>query len=174
MPSAEILNRTVDVTPTDSAYTSVSSDALLQMQGLVYRGPGRRAWEQKPLPMLREPTDAIVHVTTSTICGTDLHILKGDVPTVTEGRILGHEGVGVVTEVGTSVTAFRPGDHVLISCITSCGRCDFCRKQMYSHCRTGVGSLATPSTGPRPTSCASRTRTPVSTQSRQTVMPRLW
>ena len=87
--------------------------------------------------MLREPTDAIVRLTTSTICGTDLHILKGDVPSVTEGRILGHEGVGVVTEVGAGVTAFHAGDRVLISCITSCGRCDFCRKQMYSHCRHG-------------------------------------
>ena len=87
--------------------------------------------------MLREPTDAIVRLTTSTICGTDLHILKGDVPSVAEGRILGHEGVGVVTEVGASVTTFRAGDRVLISCITSCGRCDFCRKQMYSHCRHG-------------------------------------
>ena len=87
--------------------------------------------------MLREPTDAIVRVTTSTICGTDLHILKGDVPSVTEGRILGHEGVGVVTDVGAGVVTFRAGDRVLISCITSCGRCDFCRKQMYSHCRHG-------------------------------------
>ena len=107
------------------------------MHGLVYRGPGRRAWEEPPRPVLREPTDAIVHVTTSTICGTDLHILKGDVPSVTEGRILGHEGIGVVTEVGAGVTTFRAGDRVLISCITSCGRCDFCRKQMYSHCRHG-------------------------------------
>ena len=82
--------------------------------------------------MLREPTDAIVRLTTSTICGTDLHILKGDVPSVTEGRILGHEGIGVVTDVGAGVTTFRAGDRVLISCITSCGRCDFCRKQMYS------------------------------------------
>ena len=87
--------------------------------------------------MLQEPTDAIVRLTTSTICGTDLHILKGDVPSVTEGRILGHEGVGVVTDVGAGVVTFHTGDRVLISCITSCGRCDFCRKQMYSHCRHG-------------------------------------
>ena len=107
------------------------------MHGLVYRGPGRRAWEERPRPVLREPTDAIVRLTTSTICGTDLHILKGDVPSVTEGRILGHEGVGVVTDVGPGVVTFRAGDRVLISCITSCGRCDFCRKQMYSHCRHG-------------------------------------
>jgi alcohol dehydrogenase len=107
------------------------------MHGLVYHGPGRRAWEQRPQPVLQDQTDAIVRITTSTICGTDLHILKGAVPSVTEGRVLGHEGVGVVTEVGFGVSTFRPGDRVLISCITSCGRCDFCRKQMYSHCRHG-------------------------------------
>jgi len=87
--------------------------------------------------VLQDPADAIVRLTTSTICGTDLHILKGDVPSVAEGRILGHEGVGVITDVGPGVSAFHPGDRVLISCITSCGRCDFCRKQMYSHCRQG-------------------------------------
>ena len=107
------------------------------MRGLVYRGPGRRAWEECPRPLLRDPGDAIVRITTSTICGTDLHILKGDVPSVTEGRILGHEGVGVVTDIGAGVATFRVGDRVLVSCITSCGRCDFCRKQMYSHCRHG-------------------------------------
>jgi alcohol dehydrogenase len=107
------------------------------MHGLVYRGAGRRAWEERPRPVLREPTDAIVRLTTSTSCGTDLHILKGDVPSVAEGRILGHEGVGVVSDVGAGVATFHAGDRVLISCITSCGRCDFCRKQMYSHCRHG-------------------------------------
>ena len=85
---------------------SVPADAPATMHGLVYRGPGRRAWEERPRPVLREPTDAIVRLTTSTICGTDLHILKGDVPSVTEGRILGHEGVGVVTEVGPGVAPF--------------------------------------------------------------------
>jgi len=107
------------------------------MKGLVYHGPGRRAWEDRPRPQLQDATDAIVRITTSTICGTDLHILKGDVPTVTDGRILGHEGVGVVVEVGAGVSTFRAGDRVLISCITACGRCDFCRKGMYSHCRHG-------------------------------------
>ena len=130
-----------DVTPRDSLDGSFPSEAPFQaplhMHGLVYRGPGRRAWEQRPRPVLQEPTDAVVRLTTSTICGTDLHILKGDVPSVAEGRILGHEGVGVVTDVGSGVTTFRAGDRVLISCITSCGRCDFCRKQMYSHCRHG-------------------------------------
>jgi alcohol dehydrogenase len=107
------------------------------MKALVYHGPGVRAWEDKPRPRVESPTDAVVRITTSTICGTDLHILKGDVPTVTDGRILGHEGVGIVEEVGTAVTALHKGDKVLISCITSCGKCDFCRKSMYSHCRNG-------------------------------------
>jgi alcohol dehydrogenase len=107
------------------------------MKALVYHGPGRKAWQEKPKPKIEKPGDAIVRITTSTICGTDLHILKGDVPSVVPGRILGHEGVGIVEDVGPAVAGFRRGDKVLISCITSCGRCDFCRKGMYSHCRTG-------------------------------------
>jgi alcohol dehydrogenase len=107
------------------------------MKALVFHGPGRRSFEQRPRPRLQHPTDAIVRITTSTICGTDLHILKGDVPTVESGRILGHEGVGVVEEVGSAVGTFHKGDKVLISCITACGRCDFCRRAMYSHCRNG-------------------------------------
>jgi alcohol dehydrogenase len=107
------------------------------MKALVYNGPGQRAWQPARRPELREPGDAIVRITTSTICGTDLHIMKGDVPSVTPGRILGHEGVGVIAEVGAQVSAFKPGDRVLISCISSCGRCDTCRKGMYSHCQTG-------------------------------------
>ncbi|HUK33878.1 MAG TPA: zinc-dependent alcohol dehydrogenase family protein [Vicinamibacterales bacterium] len=107
------------------------------MHALVYGGPGKRAWEERPRPTIQHPADAIVRITTSTICGTDLHILKGDVPSVTAGRILGHEGVGVVEEVGAAVSSFAPGDRVLISCITSCGRCDYCKKGMYSHCRNG-------------------------------------
>jgi alcohol dehydrogenase len=107
------------------------------MNALVFHGPGRRAWEQRPTPALRAATDAIVRIATSTICGTDLHILKGDVPSVSEGRILGHEGVGIVDSVGAAVSGVRRGDKVLISCITSCGKCDFCRKGMYSHCRDG-------------------------------------
>ena len=107
------------------------------MKALVYHGPGRRAWEDKPRPRLEKPTDAVVRVTTTTICGTDLHILKGDVPTVTEGRILGHEGVGIVEEVGAGVSRVRKGEKVLISCITSCGTCPFCKKGMYSHCEDG-------------------------------------
>ncbi len=108
-----------------------------RMKALVYHGPGKRAWEDTPRPAIQNTTDAIVRITTSTICGTDLHILKGDVASVTPGRILGHEGIGVVTEVGTAVTAVHPGDRVIISCVTACGKCDYCRKGMYSHCRDG-------------------------------------
>jgi alcohol dehydrogenase len=107
------------------------------MKALVYHGPGKRAWEDKPRPALQAGSDAIVRMTTSTICGTDLHILKGDVPAVTDGRILGHEGVGVVDSIGAGVAKIKVGDKVLVSCITSCGTCDFCRKGMYSHCRDG-------------------------------------
>ena len=116
---------------------AASAAASGVMKALVYHGPGRRSWEEKPRPAIRERGDAIVRITTSTICGTDLHILKGDVPSVTDGRILGHEGVGIVDAIGSAVSAFRPGDLVLISCITACGICDFCRKGMPSHCRTG-------------------------------------
>jgi alcohol dehydrogenase len=107
------------------------------MKALVYHGPGKKALEEKPKPTVREPTDAIVRITLTTICGTDLHIMKGDVSTVTDGRTLGHEGVGVVEQVGTGVSNFRSGDVVLISCITSCGKCDNCRRGMYSHCSHG-------------------------------------
>ena len=110
---------------------------LETMKALVYHGPGRRAWEDKPRPRLAKSTDAVVRVTTTTICGTDLHILKGDVPTVTDGRILGHEGVGIVEETGAGVSRIKKGDKVLISCITSCGTCTPCKKGMYSHCEDG-------------------------------------
>ncbi|MBF0502912.1 MAG: zinc-dependent alcohol dehydrogenase family protein [Candidatus Riflebacteria bacterium] len=107
------------------------------MKALVFHGPNSLAWEDRPKPKIMNATDAIIRITTTTICGTDLHILKGDVPTVTDGRILGHEGVGIVEEVGTNVLNFRKGDKILVSNITSCGRCSFCKKEMYSHCRTG-------------------------------------
>ena len=107
------------------------------VKALVYHGPGRRAWEDKPVPEIECPTDAVVRITHTTICGTDLHILKGDVPTVEPGRTLGHEGVGVVESVGEGVANFKPGDQVLISCITACGRCDYCKRGLYSHCRDG-------------------------------------
>lgn len=107
------------------------------MKALVYNGPGQKGLEERPKPIIEAATDAIIQITRTTICGTDLHILKGDVPTCRPGTVLGHEGVGIVDSVGTGVTTFKPGDRVLISCITACGRCEFCRKGMYSHCATG-------------------------------------
>jgi alcohol dehydrogenase len=109
------------------------------MKALVYHGPGKRTWDDKPRPMVEKPTDAVVKIARTTICGTDLHILKGDVQAVAAGRILGHEGVGVVEAVGAAVSGFKAGDRVLISCITSCGTCEACRKGMYSHCAKGGG-----------------------------------
>jgi alcohol dehydrogenase len=107
------------------------------MKALIYLGPGRKALEDRRKPEITAPTDAIVKMTKTTICGTDLHILKGDVPTCQPGRILGHEGVGVIETAGPAVTAFKAGDRVLISCISACGKCAYCRKLMYSHCTTG-------------------------------------
>ncbi|HEY1877950.1 MAG TPA: zinc-dependent alcohol dehydrogenase family protein [Rhizomicrobium sp.] len=107
------------------------------MKALVYHGPGLKALEDRPKPVIHAPGDAVVKITKTTICGTDLHILKGDVPSCAPGRILGHEGVGIVDEVGPACTRFKPGDHVLISCISSCGKCDYCRRGMYSHCTSG-------------------------------------
>jgi alcohol dehydrogenase len=107
------------------------------MKALVYLGPGKIEWKTVPAPEILQPTDALVKITRTTICGTDLHILKGDVPDVSNGRILGHEGVGIVEEVGSAVRGFKRSDHVLISCITSCGKCDYCKKQMYAHCEDG-------------------------------------
>jgi alcohol dehydrogenase len=107
------------------------------MKALVYRGPGKMGLEDRPKPELLAPTDALVRLAKTTICGTDLHILKGHVPSCQPGRILGHEGVGVVEQVGPAVTAFKAGDRVVISCISACGRCSYCCKRMYSHCTTG-------------------------------------
>jgi alcohol dehydrogenase len=107
------------------------------MKALVYPGPGIKTLEDRPVPEIQAPTDAIVKITKTTICGTDLHILKGDVPTCAPGRILGHEGAGVVQKTGSGVTTFREGDRVLISCISACGKCEYCRRGMYSHCTTG-------------------------------------
>ncbi|WP_396134693.1 alcohol dehydrogenase catalytic domain-containing protein [Cellulomonas sp. ATA003] len=136
------------------------------MKALVYHGPGRTGWEEVPDPVVIEPTDAVVRIDTTTICGTDLHILKGDVPAVTAGRILGHEGVGTVLEVGDSVHNVAAGDRVIISCISACGRCTYCRAGIPSHCLAGEGqrgsggSSATSSTAPRPRWSACRSRTP--------------
>jgi alcohol dehydrogenase len=107
------------------------------MKALVYNGPGRKSLEERPMPRLALASDAIVKITKTTICGTDLHILKGDVASCAPGRILGHEGVGLIAEIGGGVTGFGQGDHVLISCISSCGKCEYCRRGMFSHCTTG-------------------------------------
>lgn len=119
--------------------TNTADDAnnMTTMKALVFHGPNSLALEDRPRPRLIEATDAIVRITTTSICGTDLHILKGDVPTITDGRILGHEGVGIIDEVGSNVLGFHKGDKVIISLITSCGRCSFCKKAMYSHCLNG-------------------------------------
>ena len=107
------------------------------MKSLVYRGTGNVVWEDRSRPEIQDSGDAIVRMLKTTICGTDLHILRGDVPTCTPGRTLGHEGVGVLEEIGSAVTTFQVGDHVLISCISSCGKCEYCRRRMFSHCATG-------------------------------------
>ncbi|MCU1528322.1 MAG: alcohol dehydrogenase [Frondihabitans sp.] len=104
------------------------------MKALVYKGPGQKAWEDVPNPKVEYPTDVIVKMAATTICGTDLHILKGDVPEVNVGRILGHEGVGVITEIGSGVTQLAVGDRVILACVSSCGKCSNCRKGLYSHC----------------------------------------
>jgi len=109
------------------------------MKALVYHGPGLRSWEEKPDPSIQEPTDAVVRIDSTTICGTDLHILKGDVPEVQPGTILGHEAVGTVVETGPAVTTLDAGDRVLVSCITSCGRCAFCKQGHYGLCTGGGG-----------------------------------
>ena len=114
------------------------------MKALIYKGPGKMTWDQAPDPKIEQPTDVVVKMAATTICGTDLHILKGDVPEVEPGRILGHEGIGVITEVGTGVTQLDVGDRVILSCVSSCGRCSYCRQGLYSHCldpegRAGIG-----------------------------------
>ena len=114
-----------------------SGGAAPSMKALVYLGNGKKSYEDRPKPHITVPSDAIVKIVKTTICGTDLHILKGDMPTVKTGRILGHEGVGIIDEVGAGVTAFKRGDRVLISCVTSCGACVYCRRLMFSHCVKG-------------------------------------
>jgi alcohol dehydrogenase len=109
------------------------------MKALVYHGPGQKVWEDVPDPTIQQPTDALVRVDTTTICGTDLHILKGDVPAVTEGRILGHEGVGTIVEVGSAVSTHAVGDRVIISCISACGSCSYCHQGLYAHCLADEG-----------------------------------
>ncbi len=107
------------------------------MKALVYDGKGNTNWAERPIPRVQAPTDAVVRIHKTTICGTDLHILRGSVVTCTEGRILGHEGIGIVEEVGPAVQNYKVGDKLLISCITSCGKCPNCKKQFFAHCETG-------------------------------------
>src|SRR5580704_5130098 len=109
------------------------------MKALVYHGPGRMAWEEAPKPQISSDTDAIVRVDVTTICGTDLHIMKGDLPATTDGRILGHEAVGTVESVGAAVKTVKPGDRVLVSCVSACGTCRFCREGRYGQCLGGGG-----------------------------------
>ncbi|MCW2714806.1 MAG: Threonine dehydrogenase and related Zn-dependent dehydrogenase [Frankiales bacterium] len=109
------------------------------MKALVYHGPGAKSWDDVPDPKIIDSTDAIVRVDTTTLCGTDLHILKGDVPTVTEGRILGHEAVGTIVDVGAAVSSVKAGDRVLVSCVSACGRCRYCREGHYGQCLGGGG-----------------------------------
>src|SRR5580700_2567977 len=109
------------------------------MKALVYHGPGRMAWEEAPKPEITADTDAIVRVDVTTICGTDLHIMKGDLPLTTNGRILGHEAVGTVESVGAGVKNVKPGDRVLVSCVSACGTCRFCREGRYGQCLGGGG-----------------------------------
>jgi alcohol dehydrogenase len=109
------------------------------MKALVYHGPGKRAWEGVPDPTIQAPTDVIVRIDTATICGTDLHILKGDVPECVPGTVLGHEAVGTIVETGQAVTNFAIGDHVLVSCVSACGRCRFCKEGRYGQCLGGGG-----------------------------------
>jgi alcohol dehydrogenase len=109
------------------------------VKALVYHGPGVKAWEDVPDPVILDPTDAIVRVDATTICGTDLHILKGDTPEVAAGRILGHEAVGTVEQVGAGVTTVHPGDRVLVSCISACARCEYCRQGRSGQCTGGGG-----------------------------------
>jgi alcohol dehydrogenase len=109
------------------------------MRAVVYHGAGNMEWEEVPKPMILEDGDVILRIDAVTICGTDLHILKGDVPAVTDGRVLGHEAVGTIEEVGPGVKALKPGDRVLVSCISACGRCRFCREGRYGLCAGGGG-----------------------------------
>jgi alcohol dehydrogenase len=123
-----------------ASYRQIRSDPKEDaMHAIVYHGPGQKSWEEVPMPQVLEATDAIVRVDAVTICGTDLHILKGDVPAVTDGRILGHEAVGTVEEVGAGVKTLAAGDRVLVSCITSCGTCRYCREGSYGQCLGGGG-----------------------------------
>jgi alcohol dehydrogenase len=109
------------------------------MKALVYNGVGKIALEDRPKPEVLNPSDVVVKLTRTTICGSDLHIIQGHVPTVAPGRVIGHEGVGIVESVGKDVQNFKPGDHVLIACITSCATCHFCKKGSFGLCNRDGG-----------------------------------
>jgi len=125
--------------PAAATKPASKSKTSSMMHALVYHGPNNKAWEEVPKAALIDDTDAIVRVDATTICGSDLHILKGDVPAVTDGRILGHEAVGTVESVGAGVKNVKVGDRVLVSCITACGTCRFCRDARYGQCIGGGG-----------------------------------
>jgi threonine dehydrogenase-like Zn-dependent dehydrogenase len=144
------------------------------MKALIFQGSGKKALEERPKPTIAEPTDAIVKITKTTICGTDLHILKGDVPTCRPGRVLGHEGVGFIEAVGPGVVTFKPGERVLISCISACGKCEYCRKGCTRIVSTVDGFLATPSTGHKPSMCVFPTLTRVSIESQTMPTRKRW
>jgi alcohol dehydrogenase len=126
-----------DQTSSDSSCSDERQET--EMKALVYHGPGQRSWDTVDDPTILEPTDAVVRIDTSTICGTDLHILKGHVPETTPGTVLGHEAVGTVQEVGAGVSTVAPGDRVLMSCVSSCGRCRYCKEGRYGQCLGGGG-----------------------------------
>ena len=137
------------------------------MRALVFHGPGRKAWEEVPDAEITNDADVIVRVDATTICGTDLHILAGDVPDVHTGRILGHEAVGTIDETGDDVRRFSPGDRVLVTCISSCGTCRFCREGRYGQCEAGGGwMLGHKMDGTQADTSASPTPTALSTGSR--------
>jgi alcohol dehydrogenase len=139
-PEANAMSATKTLPPIETlspVKTLSPIKALSKMKAFVYLGVGKSALQDRPKPVIEAPTDAIVKITKTTICGTDLHILKGDVRSCQPPRILGHEGVGVIDSVGPAVTTLKKGDRVLISCVSACGRCAYCRKLMFSHCTTG-------------------------------------
>src|ERR1700730_4729537 len=121
------------------ARDSATAKRRFAMKALVYHGPGQRSWEEVPDPAIEQPTDIVVRIDTSTICGSDLHILKGDVPETKPGTVLGHEAVGTVVELGVGVTTVSEGDRVLMSCISACGRCRYCKEGRYGQCLGGGG-----------------------------------
>jgi alcohol dehydrogenase len=131
------MSHTADTIKHDKHTPTIDNGKVSTMKGLVYGGPGKIEWKDVPKPKLEKSTDAIVKILKTTICGTDLGIIKGKDPSVKPGTTLGHEGIGIVEETGSSVTNFKKGDHVIISCITSDGTCEYCKKQMYGHCVDG-------------------------------------